>query len=242
VRDSPPPADSPLHHRVAIVTGGAGALGGAVTGRLLGDGAHVCVPLELAGHGATLRERVAPSQRDRLLTEVVDVTDLDAMTRFTEAVVQLHGRVDILVSIVGGFAGGALVETDRATWDRMLAMNLSSVFVATRAVAPHMVAAGRGRVVTIGSRAVVPPGPGFIAYTTAKAGVIAFTQALARELQPHGITVNSILPSTMDTPANRAAMPDSDRQGWVPVESVAEAIAFLARDTSAHITGALLPV
>jgi NAD(P)-dependent dehydrogenase (short-subunit alcohol dehydrogenase family) len=240
--DSRPATDPPLHQRVAIVTGGAGALGGAVTGRLLGDGAHVCVPLELAGHGAALRERVAPAQRDRLLTEVVDVTDLDAMTRFTEAVVQLHGRVDILVTVVGGFAGGALVETDRATWDRMLAMNLTSAFVATRAVVPHMVAAGRGRVVTIGSRAVVPPGPGFIAYTTAKAGVIAFTQALARELHPHGITVNSILPSTMDTPANRAAMPDSDRQGWVPVESVAEAIAFLVRETSAHITGALLPV
>ena len=238
--DSRPEADSPLRDRVAIVTGGA--LGGAVTSRLLGDGAHACVPLELAGHGDELRGRMAPAQRDRMLTEVVDVTDLDAMTRFTDAVVKRHGRVDVLVTIVGGFAGGALVETDRATWDRMLALNLTSTFVAARAVVPHMVAAGRGRVVTIGSRAVVPPGPGFIAYTTAKAGVIAFTQALARELQPHGITVNSILPSTMDTPANRAAMPDSDRKGWVPVASVADAIAFLVRDTSAHITGALLMI
>jgi NAD(P)-dependent dehydrogenase (short-subunit alcohol dehydrogenase family) len=121
-------------------------------------------------------------------------------------------------------------------------MNLTSTFVATRAVVPHMVTAGRGRVVTIGSRAVIPPGPGFIAYTTAKAGVIAFTLALSRELASHGITVNSILPSTMDTPANRAAMPDSDRQGWVPVESVADAIAFLVRDESPHVTGALLTV
>jgi NAD(P)-dependent dehydrogenase (short-subunit alcohol dehydrogenase family) len=227
---------------VAIVTGGAGALGSAVTCRLLDDGARVCVPLELAEHGQGLRARVPPAQHGRLTTEVVDATDLPSMTRFTEAVMQVHGRIDVLVAIVGGFAGGALIETDLATWDRMLAMNLTSTFVATRAVAPHMVAAGRGRIVTIGSRAVVPPGPGFIAYTTAKAGVIAFTQALARELGPHGVTVNSILPSTMDTPGNRAAMPDSDRQGWVPVESVADAIAFLARDASAHVTGTLIAI
>lgn len=234
--------DAPLSGRVAIVTGGAGALGGAVTSRLLGDGARVAVPLELVAHGDALRERVAPSAQDRLFMDVVDATDLDAMIGFADAVVRRHGRVDILVAIVGGFAGGALIETDRATWDRMLAMNLTATFVAARAVVPHMVTAGRGRVVTIGSRAVVPPGPGIIAYTTAKAGVIAFTQALARELQVNGITVNSILPSTMDTPANRAAMPDSDRQGWVPVESVADAIAFLVSDRGAHVTGALLPV
>lgn len=228
--------------RVALVTGGAGALGGAVTRRLLAGGAAVCVPLEAAAHGQTLRQHVDAKDRDRLLTEVVDVTDLDAMSHFADRVVAAHGRIDVLVTIVGGFAGGALVETDRATWDRMLAMNLTSTFVATRAVVPHMVRAGRGRVVTIASRAVVPPGGGFIAYTTAKAGVIAFTQALAQELRPHGITVNSILPSTMDTPANRAAMPDSDRRGWVPVESVADAIAFLARDEAADVTGALLTV
>ena len=231
-----------LRDRVAIVTGGAGALGGAVTNRLLADGASVCVPLEVAQHGDGLLARVAPAARGRLLMDVADVTDLDAMTRFADAVVKRRGRIDILVTIVGGFAGGALVETDRATWDGMLAMNLTSTFVATRAVVPHMMRAGRGRVVTIGSRAVIPPGPGFIAYTTAKAGVIAFTLALARELEPQGITVNSILPSTMDTPANRAAMPDSDRTGWVPVESVADAIAFLVRDDSAHVTGALLTV
>ena len=235
-------ADAPLSGRVAIVTGGAGALGGAVTSRLLGDGAHVAVPLELASHRDALRERVTPAARDRLFIDVVDVTDLDAMTRFADAVARRHGRVDALVAIVGGFAGGALIDTDRATWDRMLAMNLTATFVAARAVVPHMVAAGRGRVVTIGSRAVQPPGPGFIAYTTAKTGVMAFTKALARELAPHGITVNSILPSTMDTPANRADMPDSDRQGWVAVESVADVIAFLVSDRGAHVSGALLPV
>jgi NAD(P)-dependent dehydrogenase (short-subunit alcohol dehydrogenase family) len=105
-----------------------------------------------------------------------------------------------------------------------------------------MVKAGRGRIVTIGSRAVVPPTGGFIAYTTAKAGVIAFTEALAHEMRPHGVTVNSVLPSTMDTPANRAAMPGSDPRSWVPVDAVADVIAFLVRDESSHVTGALLTV
>ena len=228
--------------RIAIVTGGAGALGGAVVNRLLSDGGQVSVPLEVAAHGGGLRRRIPPAEGDRLFTDVVDATDLDAMTRFADAVARRHGRVDVLVAIVGGFAGGALVDTDRATWDRMLAMNLTATFVATRAVIPHMVTAGAGRVVTIGSRAVVPPGAGFIAYTTAKAGVIAFTQALARELEPHGITANCILPSTMDTSANRAAMPDSDRKGWIPVESVADAIAFLVGESAGHVTGALLTV
>src|SRR5207249_10810042 len=166
----------------------------AVAGRLLGDGAVVCVPLEVAGDGGRLRAGARDTAGVRLMTSVVDVRDLDAMTAFADAVVADHGRVDILATLVGGFAGGALVETDRATWERMLAMNLTATFVAARAVVPHMVKAGRGRVVTIGSRAVSPPSGGFIAYTTAKAGVIAFTQALARELQVSGITVNSILP------------------------------------------------
>lgn len=153
-----------------------------------------------------------------------------------------HGRVDILVAGVGGFAPGALVDTDRATWDRMLALNLTSAFTAARAVVPHMLASGSGRVITVASRAVVPPTGGFIGYTVAKAGVIALTQALAEETRGRGVTVNAVLPSTMDTPANRAAMPDADRSAWIPVESVAEAIAFLASDAAAHITGSLLTV
>jgi NAD(P)-dependent dehydrogenase (short-subunit alcohol dehydrogenase family) len=124
----------------------------------------------------------------------------------------------------------------------MLDLNLTMVFTAARAVVPHMVAARRGRVVTIGSRAVVPPAGGFIGYTVAKAGVIAFTLALAQELQSTGVTANCVLPSTMDTPANRAAMPDSDRKGWVPVDSVAAAITFLASEDAAHVSGALVTV
>jgi NAD(P)-dependent dehydrogenase (short-subunit alcohol dehydrogenase family) len=231
-----------LAGRVALVTGGTGALGQAVTLRLLGEGATVGVPWVVEQEHEALRNRLKPAERDRLLTARADVTDHEALSSVVETVRGRHGRLDILISLVGGFVPGSLLETDRGTWERMLNLNLTSAFTAARAVAPHMVAAGHGRIVMIGSRAVVPPAGGFIAYTVAKAGVIALTLALAQELKDSGVTANCVLPSTMDTPANRAAMPGSDRRGWVPVESVADAIAFLVRDDSAHVTGTSLAI
>jgi NAD(P)-dependent dehydrogenase (short-subunit alcohol dehydrogenase family) len=231
-----------LAGRVAVVTGGTGALGQAVTLRLLADGAIVAVPYAVEAERERLTQRVAAADRQRLIVQSVDVIDVKAMTAFAESVVAARGKIDVLVAGVGGFAGGSLVETELETWQRMLDLNLTSVFSVTRAVVPAMIRARYGRVVVVASRAVVPPAGGFIAYTVAKAGAIAFTQALSQELLPHGITVNAVLPSTMDTPANRAAMPDSDRKGWVPVEAVADAIAVLAREASGHITGTLLAV
>jgi len=232
----------PLADRVAVVTGGTGALGQAVTLRFLSDGAAVAVPYAVRAERDRLYQRVAAADRDRLVMEPVDVTDLEAMTPFAASVVAARRKIDILVAGVGGFAGGSLLETDVDTWKRMLDLNLTSAFSVAKAVIPRMVEARYGRVVIIASRAVVPPAGGFIAYTVAKAGVIAFTQALAQETREDGVTVNAVLPSTMDTPANRAAMPNSDRKGWVPVEAVADAIAVLAREASAHITGTLLAI
>jgi NAD(P)-dependent dehydrogenase (short-subunit alcohol dehydrogenase family) len=231
-----------LAGRVALVTGGTGALGQAVTLRLLAEGATVGVPWVVEQEHEALRGRLDAASRQRLLTARADVTDPAALSSVVETLRSRHGRLDILIALVGGFAPGGLVETDRPTWERMLNLNLTSAFTATRTVAPHMVAAGHGRIVTIGSRAVVPPAGGFIAYTVAKAGVIAMTLALAQELKGSGVTANCVLPNTMDTPANRAAMPDSDRRGWVPVESVADGIAFLVRDDSGHVTGTLLAI
>ena len=236
------PATTTLNGRIAVVTGGTGALGQAVTMRLLADGASVAVPYAVEEERARLTQRVAAADRRRLILQAADVIDLKAMTAFAESVVAARGKIDILVAGVGGFAGGSLLETDLETWKRMLDLNLTSAFSVTKAVLPAMVRARYGRVVVVASRAVVPPGAGFIAYTVAKAGAIAFTQALSQETRDHGITVNAVLPSTMDTPANRAAMPDSDRKGWVPVEAVADAIAVLAREASAHITGTLLAI
>jgi NAD(P)-dependent dehydrogenase (short-subunit alcohol dehydrogenase family) len=227
---------------VTLITGGSGALGQAVTRRFLASGDILYVPYIVDAERERLQAAVKPEQAGRLVLERLDVGDAAAFGRFVDAARARHGRVDALVTLVGGFAGGGLLETDRAAWEKMLDLNLTTVFTAARAVVPHMVAARRGRVVTIGSRAVVPPAGGFIGYTVAKAGVIAFTLALAQELQSTGVTANCVLPSTMDTPANRAAMPDSDRKGWVPVDSVAAAITFLASEDAAHVSGALVAV
>jgi len=231
-----------LAGRIAVVTGGTGALGQAVTLRLLADGASVAVPYAVEKEREQLAQRVAAADRQRLILKPADVIDVKAMTAFADEVVTARGKIDVLVAGVGGFAGGSLLETDLETWKRMLDLNLTSAFSVARAVVPVMARARYGRVVVVASRAVVPPAGGFIGYTVAKAGVIAFTQALSQEVRDQGITVNAVLPSTMDTPANRAAMPDSDRKGWVPVEAVADAIAVLARDASAHITGTLLAI
>ena len=192
------------------------------------------------------RERLEASvqgpARPRLVLERCDVADDAAMARLAESLTARHRRIDVLVSAVGGFAMGDLAHTDRTLWDSMLTLNLTTAYVAARAVVPAMLSAGGGRVVAVASRAVVPPAGGFIAYTVAKAAVIAFVQALAVETRGRGVTVNAVLPSTMDTPANRAAMPAVDPKTWVPVDAVADAIAYLAAESSAHISGALLAI
>lgn len=232
----------PMTGRVALVTGGTGALGQAVVLRLLGDGARVWVPWVDEREHAALTTRVAGEAAGRLTATPCDVLQEHALPRLVDDLVAREGGVHVLVMTVGGFAGGALVDTDRATWDRMLALNLTSAFAAARAVVPRLLAAGDGRVVAVASRAVVPPAAGFIAYTVAKAGVIALAQALAEETRGRGVTVNAVLPSTMDTPANRAATPDADRRGWVPVEAVAAAIAYLVGPDAGHVTGTLVAV
>jgi len=228
--------------RVVIVTGGSGALGQAITRRFLAGGHVVCVPWIVERERERLAASVDAATTSRLLLERCDVGDDAAMERLVAGVVKTHGSVDVLVSAVGGFALGELVQTDRKTWDAMLAINLTTQYVAARAVLPQMLQKGSGRIVSVASRAVVPPTGGFIAYTVAKAAVIAFVQALAAETRGRGVTVNAVLPSTMDTPANRAAMPDADPKTWVPVDAVADAIAYLAAESAAHVTGTLLAI
>jgi NAD(P)-dependent dehydrogenase (short-subunit alcohol dehydrogenase family) len=228
--------------RVVLITGGTGALGTAITRRFLGEGAVVCVPWIVEQERERLEASVQGAARPRLVLERCDVADDAAMARLAESLTARHRRIDVLVSAVGGFAMGDLVHTDRTLWDSMLTLNLTTAYVAARAVVPAMLSAGGGRVVAVASRAVVPPAGGFIAYTVAKAAVIAFVQALAVETRGRGVTANAVLPSTMDTPANRAAMPGVDPKTWVPVDAVADAIAYLAADSSAHISGTLLAI
>ena len=228
--------------RVALVTGGSGALGQAVTKRLLADGSVVCVPWVVESERARLEASVEAPARARLMVERCDVADDAAMAALVTRTLERHGRIDVLVAGVGGFAMGGLVDTDRATWDAQLTLNLTTTYVASRAVLPAMLAAGAGRIVAVASRAVLPPAGGFIAYTVAKAAVIAFVLALAQETKGRGVTVNAVLPSTMDTPGNRASMPDVDPSTWTPVTAVADAIAYLGGESAAYVNGTLLAI
>jgi NAD(P)-dependent dehydrogenase (short-subunit alcohol dehydrogenase family) len=231
-----------MRDRVVLVTGGTGALGTAVVLAALEAGATAIVTYRGASDRDALAGRAAAGARERLHAIQADVTDAESVRRLFEEVGARHGRLDALVNAVGGFAGGDLLATDERAWDAMLTLNLRSAYLCCRAALPGMLAAGHGRVVNVASRSVVPPAGGFIAYTVAKAGVIALTQALAREVRKRGVTVNAVLPSTMDTDANRRAMPSADWSDWVSPESVARAILFLASDAAADVTGTLLAV
>ena len=228
--------------RVAIVAGGTGALGQSICLAFLSAGHTVCVPFAVPEETEALRARLGPAEAPRLDAAACDVTDEAAVNRFVAGVVERHGRVDVLVNAVGGFAGGDLASTSLTEWNRILTLNLNTAVLGCRAVLPAMTRAGRGRIVNIASRAVVPPQGGFIAYTVSKSAVITLTQALAQEVRAHGITVNAVLPSTMDTPANRQAMPDADRASWVSTDAVALVVAFLASDAAEAVSGAAVPV
>jgi NAD(P)-dependent dehydrogenase (short-subunit alcohol dehydrogenase family) len=231
-----------MQGHVVLVTGGTGALGTTVALAALEADATVVVTYRDARDRDALAARTPSAARDRLHGVQTDVTEGESVRRLVDEVMARHRRLDALVNAVGGFAGGDLLATDERAWDAMLSLNLRSAYLCCRAALPPMLAAGRGRIVNVASRSVVPPTGGFIAYTVAKSGVIALTQALAREVRERGITVNAVLPSTMDTEANRRAMPGSDRKGWVTPESVARAILFLASDAAADVTGTLLAV
>ncbi|HXA97677.1 MAG TPA: SDR family NAD(P)-dependent oxidoreductase [Candidatus Dormibacteraeota bacterium] len=227
---------------VAILTGGTGALGQSITAALLVAGGVVAIPYAVPEEAKRLEARLSPDQRARVLALPADVTDEASLGKFVQVVGERHGRVDGLVNAVGGFAGGDLVSTPLPEWERMMKLNLTSAVIACRAVLPGMIEARRGRIVNIASRAVLPPQGGFIAYTVSKAAVITLTQALAQEVKPHGVAVNAVLPSTMDTPANRRAMPDADRSGWVSTDAVAGVVAFLLSDRGAAVTGSAVTV
>jgi len=230
-----------MTERVAIVSGGTGALGQCVSRRLLAAGATICIPYAVPTELDALKAQIDAAVVARIHAVRADVTDEASFDAFVRGVLDAHGRIDILVNGVGGFAAGDLLSTSLGEWNRMLALNLTSAAIGCRGVLPAMTAAGFGRIVNIASRAVVPPLGGFIGYTVAKAGVITLTQALAREVSS-GITVNAVLPSTMDTPANREAMPDADRSQWVSPDAVAGVIAYLASDEAGIVSGAAIPV
>ena len=223
--------------RVVIVTGAFGALGRAVARRFAAGGDAVglldrgAVPPELA------REFVAP----HLLIPGVDLADAASTAKAVGSTVERTTRIDALVNVAGGFRFETLESGDIATWELMFAMNLKTAVNASKAVLPHLLVRG-GSIVNIGAGAAGRAHAGMGAYTASKAGVERLTEALAEELKDRNITVNCVLPGTIDTPQNRATMAGADFSRWVAPAAIAEVIHFLASDAARAVNGAAIRV
>lgn len=230
-----------LNDQTVLVTGAAGNLGRAVCTALASEGAKIAM-LDISSEALVKARSALP---DAAETELFpgDLLSSDAIERIVAAVKGRFGRIDVLANVAGGFAmGPPLHETDDATWDRMLDLNLRSVFHCCRAVVPVMLEQGRGSIVNVSARAALAAKGHMGPYCAAKAGVVALTESLAQEHKQAGIRVNAILPGTVDTPENRAAMPDQDHSRWVPPSALADVMVFLASDAAGCVTGAAVPV
>jgi len=219
-----------LKGKVVLITGGAGALGQTVVPAFVSAGASVFLG------------DLNPVQQSGVTALKADFTDQTQVRDLVNDVIQSAGRLDALINLVGGFATGRVVETDVSLWQRMMAMNLTSAFLLSHAVLPPMLERRQGRIVHIAARAGLEPFPGAAAYIVSKAGLIALIRTLSTEVNGSGVTVNGVLPSTIDTPANRNAMPAADASKWVRPESIAQALIFLASDEAIQINGALIPI
>jgi NAD(P)-dependent dehydrogenase (short-subunit alcohol dehydrogenase family) len=225
--------------RVALVTGASGALGGVLVRRLLDAGAAVAV----IDRGP---ERVRAAFADagaRVSAHGADLADAAATERAVAAAVERHGRLDHVFNVAGAFAADGPVEaTPLESWRRMLDANLHSTLFVCRAAVPVIKRQGGGTIVNVGSRAALAGDAGVAAYSVAKTAVLRLTEALAAEGKRHGVRVNCVLPGTIDTPANRAAMPDADFATWVDPRALADVMLFLSSPAARAIHGAALPV
>ena len=226
---------NPLQNKIALVTGANGGLGKSVTHALLDAGSTVA--------GVSVSIRQSDFNHSAFTAFAAEISNPENAKKTVDAIAARFGRIDILAHLVGGFAGGKPVaETDDATWQRMLDLNVHSAFYILRAVIPHMRRAGSGRIVAIGSRAAEDPGPGVAAYSASKAALVSLIRTVALENKDLAITSNVVLPGTMDTPANRKDMPNADPSKWVQPASVASLIVWLAGDAGKDVNGAAIPV
>ena len=224
-----------LRGKVALITGAKGGLGSFVTNAFLDR-------RRIGRRSLTLNPCVGlPNPEFHAFA--AELSSADATNSVVTAVKDQLGHIDVLVHLLGGFAGGVPVaETEDATFDQMIDLNLRSAFLITRAVLPHMRTAGGGRLVAVGSRAAVDANAGSGVYSASKAALIALMRAVARENADRCISANVVLPATMDTPANRAANPGTDYSRWVQPAQVANLIVALSSDGIAQVNGAVIPV
>jgi NAD(P)-dependent dehydrogenase (short-subunit alcohol dehydrogenase family) len=219
--------------KVVVVTGALGALGKVVAETALARGARVA--------GVDYATSQSPATGTRIELGGVDLSDAAQAKKAIDAVAAHFGRIDALVNIAGGFAFETVAEGDPTTWQRMFALNVLTALNASRSAIPHLLACDAGRIINVGAIGALQAASGMGAYAASKSGVHRLTEALAAELKGK-ITVNAVLPSIIDTAANRASMPKADFSKWVTPQELAHVILFLASDEAGAVTGALLPV
>jgi NAD(P)-dependent dehydrogenase (short-subunit alcohol dehydrogenase family) len=231
-----------LGNRVALVTGGTGALGSAVTLELLKSGARVAVTYRTGSEWESFQNQ-AKEYAQNLFGQRIDLTQNDEVNRMIQEISSRWARIDFLVALAGGFAAGKSYETDDAAWDRMFSMNLKSVAVPLRAVVPVMIRQNFGRILTTGSGSILRGGgAGIAAYAVSKGAVKQLSEILADELAGHDIHVHCIMPGTMDTAANRSSMPKADFSKWVKTEDVAKTIRALLGDDTKAVRASVVPI
>ncbi len=228
--------------KLVLIAGGTGALGQAVSLAFLDELAKVTVTYRRPEEFLALKN-AAGAHASSLEGHQVDVTDEAAVRQLTESIISNHGRLDVLVNAVGAYAGGVpLWELDSKVFDQMLVLNLRTGYVLSRAVVPVMIKQGSGAIVNVASRAAIDHAAGAAAYVASKAAAVAMIDSLAADLRGTGVRANSILPSIIDTDANRKAMPNSDFAKWPQPEDIARVILFLCSDAAKVINGAAVPV
>ena len=224
-----------LEGKVALITGAKGALGSFVTKAFLAAGAQVL--------GVSRSIQASDFPHGAFAALPAELSSSEAARKAADDIVARFGRIDALAHVMGGFAGGkSVAETDDATLDKMLDLNYRSAFFMARAVLPHMRRQGGGRILAVASRQAVEPGAMVGAYSASKAALVALVRTIALENKDRSISANTVLPGSMDTPANRAADPKADPMRWVQPSQVAALLVYLASDAGAQVTGAAIPI
>jgi NAD(P)-dependent dehydrogenase (short-subunit alcohol dehydrogenase family) len=228
--------------KVVLVAGGTGGLGRAVALAFLAEGARVVVTYRAKEEFDALKNASGKNESN-LEGHVVDVTDEIAVRQLVEKIVGKYRRLNAMVNTVGGYAGGTkLWDLETKVFDQMLALNLRAGYTLSRAVARAMLKEGRGAIVNVAAKAAFDHGGGAAAYAASKSAAVALMDSLAADLKGTGVRVNSILPSIIDTEANRKAMPTADFSQWPKPEDIARVILFLCSEDARVIHGAAIPV
>jgi NAD(P)-dependent dehydrogenase (short-subunit alcohol dehydrogenase family) len=224
-----------MKNKVVLVTGANGGLGTHVTEAFLRAGARVI--------GTARKIQASDFAAGEFIAIPGDLSNENGARAIVKQSIDRLGRLDIVVHTVGGFAGGTSVgETGEATLDRMLDLNLKSLFYILRAALPELLKTGDGRVIGVGSRAALEPGAGVGAYSASKAAMVSLMKTVAQEHKASGLRANVVLPGTIDTPANRKAMANADFSKWVRPQAIADLILWLAGDAGREVNGAAIPI